>query len=405
MRIENIEAIKINPELRQHTKGHEVRFAGIDTQTIFRVTCNNGIVGYGDSRGHTDLTDADTEKIIGRSPFDFIGADLNMGLMGSLYDAMGKYLEQPAYKLIGQKLRDRIPVAAWTRPASPEDFATEILRANDDGYRIFKMHTCPHHCVIEQTRAAEEVAPDGFKIHYDFNHNRSEADTLRIIDQIELSSIVGYLEDPLRSQNIEGWKLLRQRTSLPLLMHVPQLGGGPEIAHGCADLYMVGEVGFSNSLRRGFAAASSELSTVIQLTGGTLSKAFAMHIAAVLPAVSHSVNLDDQYAEDVTSKRLEVDEGSTPIPTDPGLGVDVDESILKKLSERPKSQLPKHVGILELPGGSTFHTPTIPEVESLTGFSEGNIQGVKSRIWNEDGSDNFEEAYTKVKKEGPYKTE
>tara|TARA_B100001250_G_scaffold356936_2_gene332329 strand:+ start:5713 stop:6927 length:1215 start_codon:yes stop_codon:yes gene_type:complete len=403
MRIENIETIKINPQLRNHNKGHEVRFAGIDTQTIFRVTCDNGIIGYGDSRGHIHLAEAEIEKIIGNSPFEFIGADLHMGLMGALYDAMGKHIDQPAYKLIGQKVRDRIPVAAWTRPASPEDFANEIERASKDGYRIFKMHTCPHHCVIEQTRAAEEVAPDGFRIHYDFNHNRSEADTLRIIDQVERSPVVGFLEDPLRWQNIEGWKMLRQRTSLPLLMHVPQLGGGPEIVYGCADLYMVGEVGFGNSLRRGFTAASSELSTVIQLTGGTLSKAFAMHLGAVLPAVSHSVNLDDQYAEDVTSQRLEVDEGATPVPNGPGLGVNVDESILKKLSGRPKSELPKHVGILELPGGSIYYTSSIPAVESITGFSEGNVIGIKSQIWNDDGSEKFESIYTRVKKEGAYK--
>ena len=126
---------------------------------------------------------------------------------------MGKYLEQPAYKLIGQKVRDRIPVAAWTRPASPQDFADEIQRASKDGYRIFKMHTCPHHCVIEQTKAAEEVAPEGFRIHYDFNHNRDESETLRIIDEVERSPVIGFLEDPLRWQNLEGWKMLRQRSS------------------------------------------------------------------------------------------------------------------------------------------------------------------------------------------------
>ena len=403
MRIENVEAININPKLREHNKGHEVRFKGIDTQTIFRVTCKNGIIGYGDTRGHIQLAKTDTEKLIGKSAFDFLGADLNMGLMGALYDAMGKYLELPAYKLIGQKVRDRVPVAAWTRPASPQDFADEIQRASKDGYRIFKMHTCPHHCVIEQTKAAEEVAPEGFRIHYDFNHNRDESETLRIIDEVERSPVIGFLEDPLRWQNLEGWKMLRQRSSLPLLMHVPQLGGGPEIAYGCADLYMVGEVGFGNSIRIGFTAASSELSTVIQLTGGTLSKAFAMHIGAVLPAVSHSVNLDDQYAEDVTSQRLEVDEGSTPVPDKPGLGIEVKESILKELEERPISELPRHVGILELPGGSIYYTPSIPSVESITGFSEGNIRGIKSRVWNDDGSENFETVYKRVVEEGSYK--
>lgn len=267
----------------------------------------------------------------------------------------------------------------------------------------FKMHTCEHHCVIEQTRAAEEVAPDGFKIHFDFNHNRTEAATLRIIDEIERSSVVGILEDPIRWQNIDGWRRLRQRTSLPLLMHVPQLGGGQEMLNGCADLYMVGEVGIGTSFKRGFAAAAAELSTVIQLTGGTLSKALAMHLGAVLPNVSHSVNLDDQYAEDATGGRLEIDEGSTPVPEGAGLGVEIDEDKLAELAARPKSELPLHVGVLELPGGSTYYTPSIPSVERISGFPEGNVRGIRSRVWNDDGSDAFKAIYERVQREGHFK--
>ena len=37
---------------------------------------------------------------------------------------------------------------------------------------MIKMHTASHFDVIAQTKAAEAVAPAGFKIHYDFNHNR-----------------------------------------------------------------------------------------------------------------------------------------------------------------------------------------------------------------------------------------
>ena len=92
--------------------------------------------------------------------------------MGALYDVMGKHLDIPAYKLMGQRIRDRVPVAAWTRPASPEDLAKDVQRAVGEGYMIFKIHTCAHYDVFEQTRAVEDVAPPGFKMHYDFNHNR-----------------------------------------------------------------------------------------------------------------------------------------------------------------------------------------------------------------------------------------
>ena len=58
-----------------------------------------------------------------------------------------------------------VPCCAWTRPASPDDFAADILRAVDEGYTTLKMHTASHFDVITQIKAAEAVAPAGFKIH------------------------------------------------------------------------------------------------------------------------------------------------------------------------------------------------------------------------------------------------
>jgi len=403
MKITNVERFHINPRLCARNKGHEVRFAGIDTQTVYRTTLDNGIVGYGDERGHVDLPEQVVDALIDRSPFDFLAANLNNGLMGALYDAMGKAIEEPAYKLFGQKVRDRVPVAAWTRPAAPEDFALEIQRAAQEGYTIFKMHSAAHHDVVEQTRAAQDAAPDGFKIHWDLNHNRPATSVLRIVEELATYPVVGFLEDPLYPYDIEGWRLIRSKTMLPVLMHVPQLGGGPEIQRDVADLYMIGEMGIGKSIQRGLAAAAAGLSTVIQITGGTLSKALAMHLGAVVPNISHSTNLDDQYAEDITGGRLEISEGSSPVPSGPGLGIEVDEKILHELATRPRSELPRHVGILHLPGGTSYYTPSIPSVERITGFAEGNVRGVRSEVWNDDGSEDFAQIYDRVQQEGQIK--
>jgi len=153
-------------------------------------------------------------------------------------------------------------VAAWTRYAAPEQFAAEIQRAVAQGYRVFKMHTCSHHDVFGQTRAAEAVARDGFKIHYDFNHGRS-------------------------------------------------------------------------------------LGAVLQHESGTLGKAMAMHMAAVLPThTAHSINLDDQYEEDVTTQRIPVVDGSSLVPEGIGVGYEVDESAVQQLSQQKLVEPPRHIGIL-----------------------------------------------------------
>ena len=105
----------------------------------------------------------------------------------------------------------------------------------------FKMHTCEYYDVMEQTRLAEEVAPEGFKIHYDFNSNRSLAAVLPIVRELENHPIVGFIEDPIVRSDIDGWRRLREQSRLPIVMHAPQLGGVQEIIHGLADAYMVGE--------------------------------------------------------------------------------------------------------------------------------------------------------------------
>ena len=372
----------------------------MDQQTVYRVSTDNGIVGYGDNTAHSALSELQIDRLIDRSPFDFINAALPNGLMGALYDVMGKHIEQPAYKLMGQRVRDRVPVAAWTRSTSPEDLAKEVQRAVAEGYMMFKMHTNAYFDVLEQTRAVEEVAPPGFRMHFDFNHNRPAAQVLRLICDLERSPVVGVLEDPLVWRDIEGWRRLREQTMIPLLMHVPQLGGGPEIMHGCADLYMVYH-GVGPSLARGYACAEANVSTVIQWTGGTLAKAMALHLGAVIPNVSHTINLDDLYGEDITGGRIEVEEGSSPVPEGPGLGVSVDEVLLERIRQNPVTVIPRYITRLLLPGGHVQHTIGYPNIGRQTGFMEGSLRGVRLEVWEEDGSAEWQDTYDRLEQNGP----
>ena len=196
---------------------------------------------------------------------------------------MGKALDLPVHKLLGQKKRNVIPVAAWTRPAAPEIFRDEIKRAAEEGYRVYKIHTCTYHDVFEQTRLAEEVAPESFRIHYDFNHNRSLGSSLPIIKELERNHpIVGYIEDPLDKKDIDGWQRLRQQTDLPLIMHGTPLGGIQELIYGLADMYMIGG-SLEDTMAAGWACGKANVQVLLQFEGGTLGKAMAMHMASVLP--------------------------------------------------------------------------------------------------------------------------
>lgn len=408
--ITDIEVIPIYPRLARRYENRKVDLYGIDARTVFKVHTDAGLTGYGDQRVRPWAQPAvDCAKhLIGKNPFELLNNRLGLGsaLNCALYDVMGKFLELPVHKLLGQKVRNQVTVAAWTRPASPEQFREEIRRAVDQGYMTFKMHSCEYHDIFAQTRAASEVAPDGFRLHWDFNHNRNLPTALPIIKELERDyPIVAYVEDPLIKEDLNGWRELRRKTDIPLVMHGTPLGGIQEVILGLADVYMVGgPVG--DIVATGMALGKANVPVILQLDGGTLGKAMAMHLASVLPThTAHSINLDDQYEEDITTERIPVVDGCSPVPDGPGLGFEVDENALARLAAQKLVEAPRHVGVLHMPSGITYYGKSYVAPGSLVGRQEGAVRGFWSEIWEDDGSREFRSVYERVQQEGTFRAD
>jgi L-alanine-DL-glutamate epimerase-like enolase superfamily enzyme len=401
--IKSVDIIPIFPRLAARYADRVVDMYGIDSRLLCRVETDSGLVGWGDQRVRPWFVPADDmgQDLVGHDPFDFLNSDQSGGINTALYDLMGKCLEVPAWKLMGPKRRDWVPVAAWTRQAAPEQFAAEIQRAVAQGYRVFKMHTCSHHDVFEQTRAAEAVAPDGFKIHYDFNHGRSLGAVLPVVAELERNHpIVAWIEDPLIRYDIEGWRALRQKTRIPIIMHGTPMGGMQEYKHDMADAYMIGGSMF-DTMSAGFALGRANLQVILQHESGTLGKAMAMHMAAVLPThTAHSINLDDQYEEDVTTQRIPVVDGSSPVPEGIGVGYEVDESAVQRLSQQKLVEPPRHIGILHMSDNSTWYGKGYVSPRTVTGTEEAGLRGFRSELWEDDGTSEFEAMFARVEKEG-----
>ena len=407
MKIANIEMIRIIPAYAERYEKHQVRMDGVNHRAVCKVETDNGIVGYCEYDWPGALPDQSTlEPLIGRSPFEFLNNRFDPALGGALYDVMGKYLEVPAHKLMGQKVRDAVRVAAWTRPCPPALFREEVARAVKQGYMVFKMHTSGRDDPIEQTLAAEEVAPEGFKLHYDFNASHTVAGALPLIREMEKHPIVGFIEDPLPWRDIDGWRMLRRRTHIPFIMHNPLLGGIQEVLLGAADIYLIGGgvplVSIGDMLTRGTAYGLLNIQVMTQFVGGTLAKALGLHIASVLPtATAHMINCDDLYGDDITKERIAVTDGFSLVPTGPGLGYEVDEKALARCAAEKPYEIPRLLAVLHLPSGNTIYSIRWPDAGALTGHEEGMIRGVSFDLWEDDGSEKFERMYARVQKEGP----
>ena len=405
MKITDIEVIPVAMPLAARYDNHagRMRMHDMDQHVVVKVHTDNGLVGYGDYEDYPDIADSVIEPLIGRNPFDFLHNNFNLALGMALYDVMGKHLEVPAYKLMGQKVRDAAPVASWTRPCGPEVFAQEIAHAAEQGYRVFKMHTDERFDVIEQTTAAADVAPPGFRLHWDFNHNRTIGVVLPIIDELERNHpIVGFVEDPLVWTDIDGWRHIRAKTHIPIIMHMPQLGGIQEVIAGVADIYMIGgRIG--ETMLAGFAYGKANVQALLQQSGGALMKAFTLHQAAVLPTASvHMITLDDQYDRDIAKRKIDVDDGFSRVPEEPGLGVEVDDDAIAEFAAREPLPQPEFIGVLYLPSGRKHYSDGFPSVQRATGQEEGDLRGLDFECWENDGSAEFASVKARLDSEGPF---
>ena len=415
MKITDVDLFQIHPRNQARNRGNFAFYGQVSKIAVYRVATDSGLVGYGETRGPVPPRSA-VEPVIGRDPFDFVGSNLNHGLVAALYDLMGKRLEVPAYKLMGQKRRDAVSLAAWTRPCSPAEFADEVRHAAAAGYTILKMHTSPLWDVMEHTACAEAAAPAGFRLHYDFNggalHSRQPrtvATVLPVLRQLEDRPVVGFVEDPLARWDVHGWRNLRERTRIPLIMgHGGQLGTAMDATLGMADLYMLGGGGIGNVLACGTALGLLNTQVMFQLVGNGLSTALVLHLAAVLPtATGHAITQMEQYEEDVLREPIRVSEGCARVPEAPGLGVDVDEEALHRLAANPDpyESIPKGIGVLRLPYGTTLYTQSFPDVGRETGTEEGAIRGIGFELWQEDGSEAFRRVWERLEREGQFAEE
>ena len=141
--------------------------------------------------------------------------------------------------------------------------------------------------------------------------------------------------------------------------------------------------------------------------GNGLSTALVRHLAAVLPtATGHAITQMEQYEEDVLREPIRVSERCARVPEAPGLGVEVDEEALHKLAANPDpcESIPKGIGVLRLPCGTTLYTQSFPDVGRETGTGEGEIRGIGFELWQEDGSEEFRRVWERLEREGQFVT-
>lgn len=361
-------------------------------RTIIEVTTDSGTYGLGETYGdeaHQARLSLAADALIGVDPFQINRARTSVeealaqdssagghGMSGMITDSstldrvfspfevafldlQGKILGVPVSTLLGGRVRDRVDFSGylfykwaghpghaddrWGEALDPAGIVEQAERMIAEyGFRALKLKGG----VFEPDLEAEAIEALATRfpevpLRIDPNAAWTIETSTRIAER--LSSTLEYLEDP--TPGIDGMAHVRTAASMPLATNMcvvafSQLPAA--IAAGSIDI-ILSDHHFWGGLRR-----SSHLAGIAETFGMSLSMHSNSHLGISLAAMLHlagsTQNIDfacDTHwpwknADDdvIVGNPFHFDNGSLPVPTAPGLGVELDRERLAKLHQQ-----------------------------------------------------------------------
>ncbi len=249
----------------------------------------------------------------------------------ALWDIAGKSLGVPDWRLLGGKLRDRVP--AYAHAPGPAEAEELVAR----GYRAVKTGG-----VAEPAQRAaairRAVGPD-VDIAVDLHGPPWLTPSDAIAEAAAMAPLhLLFLEEPLPPEAREGWKRLRAATHVPLASGERLAGpwhAGPWLSEGLVDVIQPdsGRAAGITGLRKIAAMAEARGVTIAPHSGslGPLAEFAAIHIMAAIPNALIMERLDPDWdgRTGAVPNALTVKEGFIAVPDTPGLGAVIDEAVIR----------------------------------------------------------------------------
>ncbi len=270
----------------------------------------------------------------------------------AVFDAMGKALNVPVYKLLGGLSQPSIPLE-WSVGFSdePESMIQEATRAVEEfGLKVICLkggHPEGWRKDIANIKAVRAAIGHEVMIGVDPNEGWSLSETLAALPALKALDI-GYLEQPIARRNLKGLAALRVAAdgmpvmadeSLFTLSDAIQLADALAVDAFCIKLYKTGGITPARKIAAVAEAANIRINAGGVCAFSQLEAAASGHFYCSLPirqtlGAAEFVGGLGIFGPDplVPDPLWVIENGHTQIPNAPGLGVNVDERRLKKFT-------------------------------------------------------------------------
>ena len=187
--------------------------------SIIKVHTDEGIYGVGE--GGRGGSNAELEaEWVGIDPLTVNLGDKGGAVIMALYDIVGKALGVPAWKLMGSKHWDKVPVGYWSPPLEPHEFAAAAENGARQGFKTHKLKARPWN-IVETVELMTKAAGPDYGIIVDPNFTFEDlATSLRIAEKLEKYNIQAF-EDPFRYlPGFQQYRDFRRHSRIPLAPHL-----------------------------------------------------------------------------------------------------------------------------------------------------------------------------------------
>jgi len=333
---------------------------------IVAVETDEGITGFGEAtpdpiyHGESQETILSVVKeflapsLIGADPFDLenILEKENRSIVGNpyacaaidlaLYDIMGKKTDLPACKLLGGRVRDRIPVVFVLSLADKiEDVASQAEDCVERGYKTLKIKVGVDPSLdLERVKVVREAIGNSADIRVDANQGWTPDMAIKLIKKMEKYDLQ-LVEQPVPGWDLEGMARIAKAVETPVMADESVFS--PQMAlrlvkMEAADIINIKIMkpgGLYNSKKIAMIAETADIPCVVgSMLETGIGTAAGAHFASANRIVKYPCEMigPAYFKTDVISEDMKPRDGFVPVPLKPGLGVSPDFDAIEKLS-------------------------------------------------------------------------
>jgi galactonate dehydratase len=301
--------------------------------TLCRLRTDEGLEGWGEYQGKAAGHQAHVAALVGQDPLALDPWDQSDFISCALLDIAGQAYGIPLHRFFGAQVRDRVPVSYWSCHMEPHETAAEAKIGAGLGFKNHKLKARSWD-IVETVQRMKDAAGDDYTVGVDPNTEFGLlSQAARLAADLEPLGTVNVFEDPMLKNNLAWYRMLREKTHIPIALHLGAPSGVlAALKAECVDYVNLG--GSALQVRQAAALAqAADVPCWVQMGGlcTGIMAAYSVHLQATL--VNATLPCDElpfTRVADVLEEGLALGNGHFTVPTGSGLGIKVDIAVVEK---------------------------------------------------------------------------